>query len=148
MKELAQERLTQAIRAVTTAEAAIGWTISHVTERQAFGKTVWDFQNTQFKLAELTAGTCSQRVFVDRLTELHVQGCLDSVDAAMAKLTTTEWLGKVVDECLQLFGGWGYVVEYPIARAFVDARQARIAAGSIEVMKQIIARSLVPRKRP
>jgi acyl-CoA dehydrogenase len=143
MTELAQERLIQAIRAVATSEAAIQWTLDYVTARGAFGHTIWDFQNTQFKLAELTAATTLQRVLVDRLTELHLEGHLDAVDAAIAKLTTTEALGRVVDECLQLFGGWGYVLEYPIARAFIDARQARLSAGSIEVMKQIIARSLV-----
>jgi acyl-CoA dehydrogenase len=145
MTELAQERLVQAVRAVAAAEAAIEWTIEYATNRKLFGKTLADFQNTQFKLAELHAETLTQRVFVDRCIELHLQGELSSVDAAVAKMVTTELQGKVMDQCLQLFGGWGYMTEYPIARAFVDARLTRIGGGSIEVMKQIISRSILPK---
>ncbi|SCW33846.1 Acyl-CoA dehydrogenase [Sphingobium faniae] len=143
MTELAQERLVQAIRAVAAAEAAIEWTIDYAQSRKMFGQTLADFQNTQFKLAELHAATLSQRVFVDRCIELHLNGELSSADAAVAKMVTTELQGRVMDECLQLFGGWGYMTEYPIARAFVDARLTRIGGGSIEVMKQIIWRSIV-----
>jgi acyl-CoA dehydrogenase len=146
MTELGQERLIQAARAVVMCEAALGWTIEYTSQREAFGQTIASFQNTQFKLAELHAQTAMARVFVDRLTEVHLQGKLDAVDAAIAKLTTTELQGKVMDECLQLFGGYGYMWEYPIARAWVDARQSRIAGGSIEVMKHIIGRSLVGRR--
>ena len=147
MQELAQERLVQAIRAVSSAEAAVEWTIAYATERKMFGQSLADFQNTQFKLAELTGQLAAQRVFVDRCTDLHVRGVLDPVDAAMAKMVTTELQFKVMDECLQLFGGWGYMTEYPIARAFVDARLGRIGGGSIETMKSIIAKSIMPNLR-
>jgi acyl-CoA dehydrogenase len=143
MTELAQERLIQAARAVVMCEAALGWTIDYVSEREAFGQKIAAFQNTEFKLAEMKAEITVARVFVDRLTELLLAGALDAVDAAIAKLTTTELQGRVMDECLQLFGGYGYMWEYPIARAWADARQSRIAGGTIEVMKHIIGRSLV-----
>jgi acyl-CoA dehydrogenase len=142
MGELAQERLVQAVRAVSTCEAMIEWTIDYAKDRTMFGKTLADFQNTQFVLAELDAQVLAQRVFVDRCIELHVDGKLDAVDAARAKMITTELTGVVADKCLQLFGGWGFMTEYPIARAFVDARMTRIGGGSIEVMKHIIGRSL------
>jgi acyl-CoA dehydrogenase len=145
MQELAQERLVQAIRAVSSSEAALEWTVDYVVQRKMFGQTLADFQNTQFKLAEMKADLAAQRVFLDRCIELHLQKKLDAVDAAMLKLTTTELQGKVMDQCLQFFGGWGYMWEYPIARAFVDARLGRIGGGSVEVMKQIIARSMLPR---
>ncbi len=145
MTELAQERLIQCVKAVAVCEAALEWTIAYTRERDVFGKPLASYQNTQFKLAELTALTRTQRVFIDRCLELHLAGRLDSVDAAIAKLTATEAQVKVVDECLQLFGGWGYMWEYPIARAYADARQAKLAGGSIEVMKTIIARSILPR---
>lgn len=150
MTELAQERLIQAIRAVTAAEAALDWTIEYTSTRPVFGKMLTEFQNTQFKLAEMRADTVMQRVFVDRCIALHVERKLDAVDAAIAKLQTSEMLGRVTDQCLQLFGGWGYMAEYPIARAFVDARRERIAGGSVEIMKQIIARSILPQpaKKP
>jgi acyl-CoA dehydrogenase len=147
MTELAQERLIQAAKAVVACEAALQWTIAYTTEREAFGQTLASFQNTQFVLAQLHAETVMARVLVDRLTEVHLKGELDAVDGAIAKLTTTELQGKVMDQCLQLFGGWGYMWEYPIARAWADARQSRIAGGSIEVMKHIIGRSLVGRSR-
>jgi acyl-CoA dehydrogenase len=142
MSTLSQERLVQAVRAVAAAEAALSWTIEYTTERKAFGHTIADFQNTQFTLAELHAQIVTQRVFVDRCIELHLEQGLDSTDAAIAKMTTT-LQGRVMDQCLQLFGGWGYMWEYPIARAFVDARMGRIAGGSIEIMKHIIARNLL-----
>jgi acyl-CoA dehydrogenase len=91
------------------------------------------------------AETLTQRVFVDRCVELHLRGELDATDAAAAKLVTTELQGKVMDRCLQLFGGWGYMSEFPIARAFVDARMCRIGGGSVETMKQIIGNALLPR---
>ena len=147
MTELAQERLVQAVRAIASSEAALQWTIDYTVQRKMFGQTLADFQNTQFKLAEMKADLVMQRVFVDRCIELHLKGALDAVDAAMAKLVSTELQGRVMDQCLQLFGGWGYMTEYPIARAFVDARLGRIGGGSVEVMKQIIARSLLPDNR-
>jgi acyl-CoA dehydrogenase len=142
MAELAQERLVQAIRAVASAEAALEWTVQYAREREMFGHTLADFQNTQFTLAQLRAETAAQRTFVDRCLEAHMEGALDAVDAAMAKMVCTQLQGRVMDECLQLFGGWGYMWEYPIARAYVDARMARLGGGTIEVMKQIVARDL------
>jgi acyl-CoA dehydrogenase len=112
-----------------------------------FGQTLADFQNTRFSLANLHAQVLAQRVFVDRCMLLHAEGKLDAVDAASCKLVTTDLQFKVMDECLQFFGGWGYMWEYPIARAFADARMCRIGGGTAEVMKQIIANSLLPRVR-
>lgn len=142
MNELAQERLVQAVRAVASAEAAIDWTIRYTRDRAMFGHSLADFQNTQFVLAQLASDVLAQRIFVDRCMELHLDGTLDAVDAAKLKMTTTQLQGRVMDECLQLFGGWGYMVEFPIARAYVDARMARIGGGTVEVMKHIIGRSL------
>lgn len=144
MTQLSQERLIQAIRAVASAEAALGWTIDYVSEREMFGHTLGDFQNTRFELADMHAQILAQRVFIDRCTELHLRGELDATDAAAAKLLTTELQGRVMDRCLQLFGGWGYMWEYPIARAFADARMSRVGGGAIEVMKQIIGNELLP----
>jgi acyl-CoA dehydrogenase len=146
MTQLSQERLIQAIRAVASAEAAVRWTIDYVSQREMFGHTLSDFQNTRFELGGMHAEVLAQRVFIDRCTELHMRGELDSTDAAVAKLVTTELQGKVMDRCLQLFGGWGYMWEYPIARAFADARMSRIGGGAVEVMKQIIANSLLPKQ--
>ena len=147
MTQLAQERLVQAIRGVASSEAALRWTLAYVAERKMFGHTLGDFQNTRFKLAELHAELLAQRVFVDRCIELHLQGQFDAVDAAAAKLVTTELQGRVMDQCLQFFGGWGYMVEYPIARAFVDARMCRVGGGAAEVMRQIIGNALLPKAR-
>jgi len=147
MTQLAQERLIQAIRAVSASEAAIEWTLAYAVDRKMFGQTLADFQNTRFSLANLHAQVLAQRVFVDRCMQLHAAGQLDAVDAASCKLVTTDLQSKVMDECLQFFGGWGYMWEYPIARAFADARMSRIGGGTAEVMKQIIANSLLPRVR-
>ncbi len=142
MTKLSQERLAQAIRSATVAETIIEWTLDYTTQREAFGKTIFDFQNTQFKLAELKTQATLARVFTDKCIELFMQGKLDPVDAAMAKMYTTELHCKAADECLQLFGGWGYMWEYPICRAYADARITKIAGGSIEIMKTIIARAM------
>lgn len=147
MTQLAQERLIQAIRGVSASEAALEWTRAYVADRKMFGQTLADFQNTRFTLAELHAKVLAQRVFVDRCIELHLEGKLDPVDAASCKLVTTDLQFKVMDQCLQFFGGWGYMWEYPIARAFADARMCRIGGGTAEVMKQIIANSLLPKVR-
>lgn len=147
MTELAQERLVQAVRAVASAEAAIDWTVEYCRNREMFGQTLSDFQNTRFVLAQLHSEVMAQRVLVDRCLELHVEGRLDSLDAAKVKMVTTQLQGRVMDECLQLFGGWGYMTEYPIARAFVDARMSRIGGGSIEVMKHMIGRELFRSER-
>lgn len=142
MTKLAPERLTQAIRSICVAEAAIEWTVDYTRERKAFGATIADFQNTQFVLAGLSAQTSALRVYTDWCIASYLAGTLSPVDAAKVKLTVTDLHNKVVDECLQFFGGYGYMTEYPIARAFIDARIARIAGGAAEVMKQIIARDL------
>ncbi len=144
MQELPQERLVQAIRFVASSEAALEWTKEYAIQRKMFGQTLADFQNTRFKLAEMRADILAQRIFLDRCIELHLQRQLSAVDAAMLKLTTAELQGRVMDQCLQLFGGWGYMLEYPIARAFADARMGRIGGGSTEVMKEIISRDMLP----
>jgi alkylation response protein AidB-like acyl-CoA dehydrogenase len=142
MTKLAQERLAQAIRSATVAETVIGWTVDYTSQRKAFGKTIADFQNTQFKLAELQTEAVVGRQFVDTCIAMFMRGELDAVDAAMAKMWLSNLHCKVVDECLQLFGGWGYMWEYPIARAYADARIVKIAGGSIEIMKHIIGRKM------
>lgn len=142
MTKLAQERLAQAVRSAVVCEAVIGWTVEYTANRKAFGQTIADFQNTQFKLAELDTLATVARVYTDKCIELFMAGQLDPVDAAKAKMFVCETHCKVVDECLQLFGGWGYMWEYPIARAYADARIVKIAGGSIEIMKLIISRQL------
>lgn len=142
MTKLAQERLAQAIRSATVVETVIQWTVDYTSERKAFGQTIADFQNTQFVLADLHARGVAARVFTDKCVELFMEGKLDPVDAAAAKMVTSELHCEAVDKCLQLFGGWGYMWEYPIARAYADARIVKIAGGSIEVMKTIISREL------
>jgi alkylation response protein AidB-like acyl-CoA dehydrogenase len=143
-----QERLAQAIRSATVCETVLDYTVDYVAQRKAFGHTIADFQNTQFKLAELKTETSIGRIFTDHCIERFMEGKLDEIDAAMAKLSLTTTHCKVVDECLQLHGGWGYMWEYPIARAYCDARVVKIAGGSVEVMKHIIGRQLVRNARP
>lgn len=142
MTNLAHERITVAASAMAQIEAAIGWTCEYTLERKAFGQRIADFQNTQFTLAQLAAEASSLRVFVDECIRLATAGELDGVDAAKAKLLSTELLGRTADSCLQFFGGYGYMREYPIARLYTDCRVRRIAGGSTEVMKQIIGRDL------
>ncbi|MGB7285797.1 MAG: acyl-CoA dehydrogenase family protein [Salaquimonas sp.] len=142
MTELPQERLIIANQAISAIETALALTIDYVKERKAFGKAVIEFQNTQFKLAELKSEATMARVFVNHCVEQHLQGKLDSTTASMAKYLTTDLQGKVMDECLQLFGGYGYMNEYPIARMFRDARVQRIYGGTNEIMKLLIARTL------
>jgi alkylation response protein AidB-like acyl-CoA dehydrogenase len=148
MTKLAQERLAQAIRSATVAETVIDWTVEYTANRKAFGRTIGDFQNTQFKLAELKTEAVVGRQMTDRCIQTFMKGELDAVDAAMAKMWLSNLHCRVVDECLQLFGGWGYMWEYPIARAYADARVVKIAGGSIEVMKHIIGRHLFASYRP
>jgi len=142
MMKLARERLCQAARGIAAAEAAIGWTVDYTSSRKAFDQTIGDFQNTRFKLAELATRTAAGRALVDQCIERYLRDELDSVDAAMAKLYATDLHCDVVDECLQFFGGYGYMIEYPIARAYIDARITRIAGGAAEIMKQIIGNRL------
>ena len=142
MEQLPQERLLQCVRATAALESALEWTVEHVTQRKAFGKTIGDFQNTRFKLAEIKAQAVLLRVFTDRCLEMHMAKELDSVDAAIGKMLTSETLCKCLDDMLQMFGGYGYMWEYPIARAWADARVGRIAGGTGEIMREIIGRQL------
>ena len=142
MKELPQERLIVALHAGAMMERALALTIDYVKQREAFGKKIIEFQNTQFELADCKTEVTVAKVFIDHCIERHVAGQLDTVTASMAKSWATDLLGKVVDRCLQLFGGYGYMDEYPISRLFRDARVMRIYAGTNEIMKLLIARSL------
>jgi len=143
MQELPQERLSVGLNAIANAESIFKQTLAYVKERKAFGKPISAFQNTQFKLAEMSSTLTMVRVFVDKCLELHLEGKLDVVTAAKIKYLTTEIQCDVIDECLQLHGGYGYMWEYPVARAYADARVQKIYAGTNEIMKLIIARSMV-----
>lgn len=142
MNMLAQERLTNACAAVAGAEAALQVTIDYVKERKAFGRPIAHYQNTRFKLAEMRTQIDVAQVFVDRCVMDHNQKKLTAEVAAEAKLFTTELLGKVVDEGVQLHGGWGYMWEYPICKMYANARIQRIFAGTSEIMKEIISRGM------
>ncbi len=142
MQELPWERMQIAIGSVASAQSAIDDTLVYVRERKAFGTPVASFQNTRFKLAEAQAQVQMARVFVDHCMQRLMAGELDVATAAMAKLTCTEMAGKVIDECLQLHGGYGFMWEFPIARAYADARVSRIYGGTNEIMKEVIARSM------
>ena len=142
MEQLPWERLQIAIGAVAAAEAAIGWTVDYVKERTVFGQPVAAFQNTRFKLAELQTEVQVARVFVDKCTELVLNNTLDTATASMAKYWCRDLQCKVMDECVQLFGGYGYMWEYPITRAYADARVQRIYGGTNEIMKEVITRSM------
>ena len=142
MANLPQERLNIAVSAVAAAEAAQEMTLQFSKSRTAFGQPIGRFQHSKFTLAEMATEVQIARVFVDRCVELHVRGELTAVEAAMAKWWTTELHKKVVDACVQLHGGYGYMLEYPIARAYVDTRVETIFGGTTEIMKEIIGRSL------
>ncbi|MCC6553219.1 MAG: acyl-CoA dehydrogenase family protein [Polyangiaceae bacterium] len=142
MRKLQQERLVVAASAQATAEAVLRDTIAYCKDRQAFGKPLSKLQNTRFKLAECATKVEVGRAFLDRLVADHVSGKHLVKECSMAKLWQTEMLGQVVDECLQLFGGYGYMLEYPVTRAYMDARVQRIYAGTSEIMKVIIAKQL------
>ena len=148
MQKLAQERLLVSVGCQARAEAALQWTVDYVKERKAFRQRVADFQNTRFKLAAVATDISAGRAYCDQLIAQHLAGELDAVGAAAGKLWHSELLGRTTDECLQLFGGYGYMAEYPIARAYADARIERIYAGTSEIMKEIVARDLLdaPRK--
>src|SRR5512139_3698864 len=142
MKELPQERLIVAVHAVAMMERAVTLTIDYVKQRKAFGQAIIEFQNTQFVLSECKTEATIARVFIDHCIGLHVEGKLDTVTASMAKYRLTDTLGTILDRCLQLFGGYGYMDEYPISRLYRDARVMRIYAGTNEIMKLLISRSL------
>lgn len=139
---LPQERLTIALGAAAMAEAAIGYAVQYTKERSVFGHPVASFQNTKFEIAECATETEAARIMVDRALELLDRGELSVPDAAKAKLFCTEVAGRVIDKCLQLHGGYGYITEYPIARLYADTRVSRIYGGTSEVMKSIISKSL------
>ncbi|CAJ1494181.1 acyl-CoA dehydrogenase family protein [[Mycobacterium] kokjensenii] len=139
---LAQERLTVAVGSVAQARSALLATIDYVKERNVFGSPVASFQNTKFELAAVSTEIEAAQCLLDKAVAEHVEGVLSAADAARTKLFCTEMQARVIDRCLQLFGGYGYMMEYPIARLYTDARVARIYAGTSEVMKMIIAKSL------
>jgi acyl-CoA dehydrogenase len=142
MQQLPQERLVIAIQAIAAIEAALEHTIAYVKERKAFGKAILDFQNTRFKLAELKTRALVARTFVDDCVAKHLEGKLDVPTAAMAKYHTTDLQCALIDECLQFFGGYGYMWEYPIARLYADSRVQKIYGGTNEIMKELIGRTL------
>ena len=142
MSELPQERLLVGITCVAVMSSALEWTIAYTRDRKAFGRPLIDMQNTRFRLAEVKTEVTVARTFLESCIRKHLEGKLDAPTAAMCKYWLSDLEGKVVDTCLQFFGGYGYMREYPIARAYEDARVHRIYAGSNEIMKEIIARSL------
>jgi len=142
MQQLPQERLQICLQGVAAMERALDETLAYVKERKAFGKAIWEFQNTRFKLAEVQAVVLAARAFVDACMVAHLKGELDAARAALAKAWVSEQQGKVMDECLQLFGGYGYMMEYPIAELFVNARVQRIYGGTNEIMKELASRSM------
>ena len=142
MQELPQERLSIATSAVAATEAALAMTVEYVKGRNAFGKRIADFQHTQFALAQLDAEVTAMRAFIDRCAELHLTKQLTAVDASKAKLLATELQCKVVDECVQLHGGYGYLKDYPLERIVRDLRVHQILEGTNEIMRVIIAKQL------
>ncbi|MCY1230274.1 Acyl-CoA dehydrogenase [compost metagenome] len=142
MSELPQERFTIAVGAAARLERALENTLDYVKDRRAFDQTVWDFQNTKFKLADVKAQAVAVRTMIDYYIGEHMRRRLTLEEAAIAKLFATETLGKALDEMVQLHGGYGYMLEYPIARDFVDMRVTRIYGGTSEVMRELIARKL------
>jgi acyl-CoA dehydrogenase len=142
MQQLPAERLTIAVQSVGAVERALSETIAYTKEREAFGGRLFDFQNTRFKLAECHTTWRVARTFLDKCIEEHSEGRLDATTAAMAKWWCTELQGTVIDQCVQLHGGYGYMLEYPIARLYADARAQRIYGGANEIMKELVARSL------
>ena len=142
MKELAWERLMIAITSVAGGEAVLKHTLDYVRSRKVFGKPVAQFQNTRFKLAEMKAELAIARVYVDKCIEMQLKNKLGVDDAATAKYWTSDLMMKVIDECVQLHGGYGYMLEYPVARAWIDSRAQRIYGGTNEIMKELIARTM------
>jgi acyl-CoA dehydrogenase len=143
--ELPRERLVLGAMAVAHAQGAMEKTIEYVTQRKAFGTPIASFQNTRFELAKIKTEIEVHRAFVEKCARLYAEKKLDVATAAMVKLATSEMEGRVTDACLQLFGGYGYMTEYPISRYWADARIQRIYGGTSEIMKEVIGRSLVGR---
>ena len=142
MEQLPQERLIIAVGAAATAEAAVRHAVAYAKEREAFGQDLLSFQNTRFVLAECAADALAARTLVDSCITRHVAGQLDAAGASLAKFWCTDIQSKVVDRCLQIFGGYGYMMEYPIARMYAAARVQKIYGGTNEIMKELVARSL------
>ena len=142
MNQLPQERLAIAVAAVAAMERAVQMTVDYVKERKAFGQRLIDFQNTKFVLAECKTEAHIARCFLDSCIERHVAGALDTATASMAKYWCADKQNEIVDRCLQLFGGYGYMMEFPIARMYTDARVQKIYGGANEIMKELIARTL------
>jgi acyl-CoA dehydrogenase len=142
MEQLPQERLVVAVRSAEVIETAVRQTVEYTRQRKAFGRAIADFQNTRFKLAEAKTEATVCRTFVDHCVALHLRRALDNATASMCKLHATETACRVLDECVQLHGGYGYMWEFPVARAWADARVNRIAGGTSEIMKEIISRAL------
>ena len=142
MQQLSQERLVVAIRCATALETALEETITYTSERKAFGRSISDFQNTRFKLAECKTRTVVARSFLDNCIEAHLNNELSVETAAMCKYWLTDEQNQVIDECLQLHGGYGFMQEYAIAEMWTDARVQRIYGGTNEIMKELISRNL------
>lgn len=142
MDELPRERLAVAVKSIGAAQRSYELTRDYIRERVVFGKKLEEFQNTRFKMAEMKTQLAAAWALVDRCMDKMIRGTLDEVDGAMVKLFVSEAEGRIVDECLQLFGGWGYMTEYPISRFYADARVRRIFAGTSEIMKLVISRKL------
>jgi alkylation response protein AidB-like acyl-CoA dehydrogenase len=142
MQRLPEERLIMSMSAVANMEAAIEETVAYTRERKVFGQRLIDMQNTRFKLAECKTKAVLGRVFLEHCIDAHIEGSFDTTHGAMAKWWTSQRVYEVLDECLQLHGGYGYMTEYPIARRFADQRLARIAGGTNEIMKELIGRTL------
>jgi acyl-CoA dehydrogenase len=145
MEELPRERLGIAAQAIAAAEGAMDITVEYVLERKAFGQTVASFQNTRFQLAEVKTEIALNRALYEKCVDQYARGELSVEDAAMLKYASTEMQCKTIDDCLQLFGGYGYTAEYPISRFYADARIQRIYGGSSEIMREIVARSILGR---
>jgi acyl-CoA dehydrogenase len=142
MQQLPQERLLIAVTAQAAMEGALAETVRYTKERTAFGREIFKFQNTKFELAECATEATVCRTFLDRCIERHLRGELDVQGAAMAKWWITERANRVVDRCVQLFGGYGYMTEYHVARAWTDLRVSKIFGGTNEIMKELISRTL------
>jgi len=142
VKKLPQERMSIAVSAIADAQAAFENTLRYVQERKAFGTTIGSFQNTKFVLAEIATEIDVAQAFLDRCVDRLNDGELDAADAAKAKWWCTELQGRVIDRCLQLHGGYGYMTEYAVSRAFADARVTRLYGGTTEIMKGVVSKSL------
>ena len=142
MEQLPQERLGLVLKCIASAETALEWTLDYVKQREAFGGTLLDLQNTRFKLAECKTEVNIGRLYADRLLEMHINGQLDVATVCGAKFWMSEMEQRVIDTCLQFFGGYGYILEYPISKLYMNARVHRIYAGSNEIMREVVARTL------